>query len=230
MPRPTTFIRSAFLALAALLLGATPAAAAAATPGVAVGGHDPNLDWPALYQQGARFAYVQATTGTTQVNPSFQQQYDGAAGAGLFPGAAHFALPDRSSGAAQAAFFVDHGGGWTPGGKTLPGTLDIEYNPYGPTCYGMSQSAMRTWLKDFVATYQARVGRPPVVYTTRDWWVTCTGDYTGLSSLPLWIGGDVTNLPGGWTTWTFRPVASQGTLDRHHFNGDEARLAAFARG
>ncbi len=49
----------------------------------------------------------------------------------MIRGAYHFATPDTTSGAAQANYFVDHGGGWSRDGKTLPGALDIEWNPYG---------------------------------------------------------------------------------------------------
>jgi len=50
------------------------------------------------------------------------------------------ALPDRSSGAAQAGYFTANSGGRSPDGDTLPPMLDIEYNPYGQTCYGMSRT------------------------------------------------------------------------------------------
>ena len=45
-------------------------------------------------------------------------------------GAYHFANPRTSSGADQARYFVQNGGAWTADGKTLPGLLDIEFNPY----------------------------------------------------------------------------------------------------
>ena len=43
-------------------------------------------------------------------NPDFSSQYDGATSTGLIRGSYHFAHPDRSSGAAQANYFVAHGG------------------------------------------------------------------------------------------------------------------------
>ena len=59
-------------------------------------------------------------------------------------GAYHFANPRTSSGADQARYFVQNGGAWTADGKTLPGLLDIEFNPYpayGNTCYNMTPGA-----------------------------------------------------------------------------------------
>ena len=73
-------------------------------------------------------------------------QYDGTYQAGLIRGAYHFALPNDSSGAAQASYFVANGGGWIADGRTLPGASDIEYNPYGAECYGLSQGAMVSWI------------------------------------------------------------------------------------
>lgn len=69
------------------------------------------------------------------------------------------------SGADQANYFVDNGGGWSADGKTLPGALDIEYNPYGDTCYSMSASELTNRIADFNATYRARTGRDVVIYT-----------------------------------------------------------------
>lgn len=54
--------------------------------------------------------------------------------------------------------------------------LDIEYNPSGATCYGLSASAMVTWIADFVNTYHAKTTRYPLIYSTNDWWRTCTGN------------------------------------------------------
>lgn len=96
----------------------------------------------------------------------FSTQYDGATAAGLIRGAYHFAQPAESSGAAQAKYFASNGGGWSDDGITLPGALDIEYNPSGDTCFGLSASAMVDWIEDFVTTYESETGRWPVIYTT----------------------------------------------------------------
>jgi len=83
-----------------------------APKGVDVSSYQGNVDWPAAHGRGARFAYVKATESTGYTNPRFRQQYDGSRRAGLVRGAYHFALPDRSGGATQAAYFVAHGGNW----------------------------------------------------------------------------------------------------------------------
>ncbi|MBO0890931.1 MAG: lysozyme, partial [Acidothermales bacterium] len=122
-----------------------------------------SINWSTVYSKGARFSYAKATEGTSYRDPRFGANYLGAYKAGLKHGAYHFALPNKSTGATQANYFADHGGAWSKDGKTLPGTLDIEYNPYGSTCYGKSQSAMRSWIASFINRYHYRTGRWAVI-------------------------------------------------------------------
>src|SRR5689334_16167508 len=142
-----------------LVVVASPASAAGSVQGMDVSGYQGNVDWQTAWNNGARWAYVKATEGTGYTNPYFAQQYNGSYNIGMIRGSYHFALPDRSSGAYQADYFVNHGGGWSADGKTLPGALDIEYNPYGSTCYGLSQSSMRSWISSFINEYHARTSR-----------------------------------------------------------------------
>ncbi|WP_435644524.1 GH25 family lysozyme [Streptomyces sp. H49] len=217
---------------------ATTAAAAVGTgpAGLDVSHYQNNVDWTSVKNNGAAFAYVKATEGTDYTDPSFSQQYNGAYDAGLIRGAYHFALPGNSSGTVQADWFVSHGGGWTADGRTLPPALDIEYNPYGATCYGLSQSAMVSWIRDFSNEVRAKVGRYPAIYTTTDWWTTCTGDNSGFGSTnPLWIArysSSPGSLPAGWSTQTIWQYADSGTFpgDQDTFNGTLTDLQAFAKG
>jgi GH25 family lysozyme M1 (1,4-beta-N-acetylmuramidase) len=206
----------------------------AGLPGLDVSSWQGTVDWPTVAARGARFAYVKATESTTYVNPYFTQQYVGSYQVGLVRGAYHFALPDRSSGAAQAAFFATNGGAWSADNQTLPGALDIEYNPYGPTCYGLSQSAMVSWIASFLNEYRARTGRWATIYTTTNWWQQCTGNYPGFGASPLWIArwaDEFGPLPAGWSTYTFwqwtnQPVEFPG--DQDVFNGSQEALVALA--
>ncbi|MBO0883064.1 MAG: hypothetical protein J2P17_22560, partial [Mycobacterium sp.] len=117
---------------------AAPASAHGNVRGMDVSSHQGFVNWRRAWRNGARFAYVKATEGTGYRNPYFTQQYEGSYRVGMIRGAYHFARPNISSGARQADFFVAHGGGWSRDGKTLPGALDIEWNPYsGGTCYGL---------------------------------------------------------------------------------------------
>jgi GH25 family lysozyme M1 (1,4-beta-N-acetylmuramidase) len=214
-------------------LGAGSAAAADPVLGLDVSGHQPGIDWAAVRSGGAQFAYVKATEGIGFVNPQFASQYNGSYRAGLIRGAYHFARPDISSGAAQASFFAAQGGGWSADGRTLPGVVDLEPDPRGGQCYGLSQGTMVAWIAGFAQAYHALTSRWPVIYTTSRWWAACTGGYSGFAGRdPLWIAGATSPLPAGWGTYTFWQYGQGGTFpgDQDTFNGSRAMLRRFAAG
>jgi GH25 family lysozyme M1 (1,4-beta-N-acetylmuramidase) len=229
-------------------LGAAPTSVTAATAapmataftarswveGVDVSSHQRTVAWSALRARGIRFAYFKATEGRTYRNPYFHSQYGGSYRAGMAHGAYHFAIPNVSSGSTQASIFVAHGGGWSADGRTLPGVLDIEYNPYGSWCYGLSPAQMTRWIRSFTTRYHRLTGRDAVIYTTLTWWRRCTGNTTAFSrSNPLWVatvGGRVGSLPGGWPYQSFWQYSEAGGLDRDRFNGSFSKLTRMVRG
>ncbi|MBY8844743.1 lysozyme [Streptomyces sp. SP2-10] len=204
-----------------------------------VSSHQKRVDWPEARAGGARFVYIKATESTNYHSPYFSGQYTGARKAGLLRGAYHFARPDRSSGAAQARYFVRHGGDWRADGWTLPPALDIEYNPYSSAhqCFGLGKARMVRWIRSFSDEIERETGRRPVIYTTTQWWKLCTGDSRAFSgSHALWIARHGTSrpgaLPGGWRYWTFWQYGTRGALpgDQNLFNGPLSRLRIFAQG
>ncbi|MCP3804388.1 lysozyme [Allokutzneria sp. A3M-2-11 16] len=205
----------------------------ATVAGIDVSGHQGEVNWQEHWNLGRRFVYVKATEGTGFKNPRFGQQYTGSRQIGMIRGAYHFALPNRSSGAAQANYFVDNGGDWAKDGMTLPGALDIEHNPYGDTCYGLSQDAMARWIKNFSDTYRARTSRYPTIYTSANWWAKCTGGREDFSATnPLWIAryaAAIGALPHRWGIHTIWQYSSK-PIDQNAFNGAYSRLRALAAG
>lgn len=207
--------------------------------GIDVSHYQGPIDWPSLARAGVTFAYLKATEGVTFVDPTFAANDAGAAAAGIPRGAYHFALPDRSSGAAQANYFLANGAGWTPDGHTLPPVIDIEYNPDSPQtpCYGLTPDQMTAWLLDFATTVDNRIGRWPVIYSTTNWWTMCTGNTPALAAnCPLWIARYDTvvgPLPNGWrdyTLWQHADSAPNLPGDQDYFNGTTTDLQAFALG
>ncbi|MBD2765232.1 lysozyme [Kocuria sp. cx-455] len=205
--------------------------------GMDVSGWQPTVNWSAEYSQGARFAYVKATEGTGYKSPSFASQYRGSYNVGMIRGSYHFALPSVSSGAAQADYFVNNGGGWSADGKTLPGLLDIEYNPYsslGNTCYNMSQPQMNSWIKSFSDRYKQRTGRLPAIYSTTDWWRTCTGNTAQFNTHPLHIAAYNTTgagaMPNGWSTYDIWQFSASGPFsgDSNQYRGSWSQLQSMA--
>jgi GH25 family lysozyme M1 (1,4-beta-N-acetylmuramidase) len=207
------------------------------TPGLDVSSYQGNVGWSTVAADGAKFAYVKATEATDYTNPYFAQQYDGSYDAGLIRGAYHFAVPSTSSsGATQADYFIAHGGGWSDDGKTLPGMLDMEWNPYGAACYGLTDAQMVAWVLSFSNEYHAREGVWPVIYTATSWWSECTGNTGGFATTnPLMLAnynGSPGTMPYDWTYQTIWQWADSGTFpgDQDYFNGDESRLQALADG
>ncbi|HKN99758.1 MAG TPA: lysozyme [Pseudonocardiaceae bacterium] len=204
--------------------------------GLDVSSHQGAVNWASVKANGAQFAYTKATEGTYYTNPDFSQQYTGAYNEHIIRGAYHFATPNTTGGATQADYFVAHGGGWSQDGLTLPGLLDIEYNPYGAECYGLSQAGMVSWILAFSNEYHARTTRWPVIYTTNDWWTTCTGNKGDFSSTnPLMLAcycSTPGTMPFAWPFQTIWQYADSGIFpgDQDVFNGTTARITALANG
>jgi GH25 family lysozyme M1 (1,4-beta-N-acetylmuramidase) len=213
--------------------GADGVAIQATVAGMDVASYQGNVDWASWWNQGKRFVWTKATEGTSYTNPYFAQQYNGSYNVGMIRGAYHFATPNTSSGASQASYFVAHGGGWSRDGRTLPGALDMEYNPYGATCYGLSQASMGAWVRDFHNTYFSKTGRYPVIYTSQSWWNQCVGSAENFSStVPLWTAryaSSAGTLPINWGYYTVWQYTSS-PLDQDVFNGASDRLVALANG
>jgi GH25 family lysozyme M1 (1,4-beta-N-acetylmuramidase) len=236
-PRLAALAVGTAAALAGVTAGAQPATAAPSGPkGVDVSTYQGSVGWSSVAGSGRTFAYVKATEGNYRVEPSFAGQYNGAYKAGLIRGAYHFARPDKTTGAAQADYFVAHGGGWSADGKTLPGVVDLEWGtPFKKgTCYGLSQSSMNSWIKSFTAEYEKKTGRDAVIYTVYTWWSQCTGGLA-MPANPVWVAGSSPVVPKGFTQYTFwqygqASVAGIGSSDVDVFNGTAAQLKALATG
>lgn len=198
------------------------------------------VDWAEVAGDGYGFVFAKATEGTYFTDDAYYDNTEGARGAGLVAGGYHFAIPNEDPGDVQARFFVDNGGGWTDDGATLPGVLDIEWNPYdGDDCYDMSETELISWIADFVDEYAALTGRDPVIYAGKTWWEYCVAT-DEFASLPLWVADwqtDSPDLPEGWSEWTFWQTSAEGDVagvagdcDLDMYAGSPEELEWFARG
>jgi GH25 family lysozyme M1 (1,4-beta-N-acetylmuramidase) len=219
--------------------GFTPTVPSTDVRGIDLPSSAHGIDWTKVAQAGYGFTQMKSTEGTYYTSPYFGADLKGAKAAGLDGGGYHFAVPSGSSGRAQADYAVAHAH-YAADGHTLPITLDIEDNPYGSECYGLSGPAMVAWIKAFSAGVDAKTGRLPIIFTTPAWWAACTGNSRAFSANPLAVssyGTSAPALPSGWTTWTFWEFASsttvpgvRGSVGLSYFNGDAAQLAKFAAG
>ncbi len=177
------------------------------------------IDWPRVAAAGYTFAAVKATEGDYYTNPWYASDVTEAKAAGLYVTGYHFAIPNVSSGAAQARYAVSHGD-YTADGHTLPLELDVEYDPYvgidhTNECYGLTPAQMVAWIGAFDAEARRLTGQIPIIYTTADWWDRCTADSTASGSGPLWVAAYAAAsppLPAGRDDWTFWQYASGGTV------------------
>ncbi|KAI4089970.1 MAG: hypothetical protein L6R37_007964 [Teloschistes peruensis] len=233
----STFAAVALYQAVALALPAEPLEKRSTVQGFDISHYQGTVDFKGAYSSGARFVIIKATEGTSYIDSGFTSHYNGATAAGLIRGGYHFAHPDSSSGTTQANFFLAHGGGWSGDGITLPGMLDIEYNPSGATCYGLSKTAMVAWIQDFVNTYHSKTTRYPMIYSTNDWWTTCTGNSAAFhTTCPLVLARYSTagpgTIPGSWpfqTIWQNKDSYTYGG-DSDIFNGALTNLKKLATG
>ena len=185
------------------------------------------INWTQVAAAGESFAAIKATEGDYYTNPYvFPTAKDpvgdlaGARQAGLSVIAYAFGIPNGNGSSASPVVQADDVIGYlTSNGVSVlpPIMLDIEYNPYGAECYGLSQSAMVKWIQGFSNEVIAQTGRPPILYSTTDWLATCTGNSTALGQDPLWIAHYTTAaspapLPANWTDWGIWQYASDGTV------------------
>ncbi|WP_163568924.1 GH25 family lysozyme [Fodinicola feengrottensis] len=204
--------------------------------------NNPPVNWSSVKASGQQFAYVKATENLNFIDGTFGANYVGAYNAGVPRGAYHFAIPDASTGTAQADYFLAHGGRWSRDGLTLPGAVDLESRSGHATCYGKSQAQMVVqWIRDFTTEYKAVTTRDAVIYTSKGWWDPCTGGSNAFAATnPLWAaswGGSSPTMPSGFGVYTFWQWTSTGSVpgtsgntDLDVFNGDSAGLGRMING
>lgn len=239
----------------AMLTSADPAAKTAAKTaakaaagrirGIDVASHQhPNgaaINWR-MVARDFRFAGVKASEGRYYANPHRQRDQNGARAAGMFTFAYHFAIPNVSGGAAQAAYFLARAG-YRANGKTLNPALDIEWNPYVSgdhtnACYGFSKKRMIQWIRGFVTEVKRRTGVPATIYTSAGWWRQCTGGTAAFTRNPLWVVSIASRpkLPTGWSRWSIWQYGQGGVrgikarTDVNYVNGGTRTLNSLAKG
>jgi GH25 family lysozyme M1 (1,4-beta-N-acetylmuramidase) len=177
------------------------------------------IGWASVARTGYKFAAIKTTEGNYYVNPYAIHDIVSAMNSGLYATVYHFAIPNITTGAVQAQFALKYSK-YRSGGRALPLMLDIEYDPYVSTdhtnqCYGLSAAAMRTWISSFVSTARTATGQYPIIYTTANWWDTCTGSSTAFGADPMWVaayGVSSPPMPAGWPAYTFWQYSSAGTV------------------
>jgi GH25 family lysozyme M1 (1,4-beta-N-acetylmuramidase) len=179
------------------------------------------IKWASVAADGIRFAAVKATEGAYYQNKYAPGDLTGARSAGLSTVAYAFGIPNgngsSASPTAQADYLINAVTTKWKISPLPPVMLDIEYNPYGAECYGLSRTAMASWINGFSAEVRAKTGRLPIIYSTQDWLATCTGNSTALGTGPLWIAQyasipSPSPLPANWSDWGIWQYSSTGSV------------------
>jgi GH25 family lysozyme M1 (1,4-beta-N-acetylmuramidase) len=209
------------VAVAARTAVREPAALAATTTTPIVQGTDvSNLttvtSWPGVTAAGMSFVGVLAYDGASVSNPSYASQVTGALSAGLY--VMPYVVADPFKVATGGEQLTDNAwkainsitsAPYAAGGQYLPIALDLEEQLLVTTkkCYGLSPAQMVTWIGQFIAAAKSRTGVDPVIYTTPNWWQSCTGNSKAFAaSDPLWVADyDIASpgIPPGWAGYTF---------------------------
>ncbi|MFR9730143.1 GH25 family lysozyme [Saccharopolyspora sp. MS10] len=206
--------------------------------GIDVSNHNGSVDWKQVAADGQNFAFVLATDGTDFTSPKYAEQYHGAKAAGLLAAPYHFARPDESAEAQADRLLAvaDH----QQDGKSLPPVLDLEVDPSGGGCYGLSVPAMHRWTDAFTEKIKSATGTDPIIYANPSFWNECMGGTDSYSDHPLWLasyGVDEPSVPQGFRDWNFWQYTEDGSVpgvsgdvDQNHFQGSVGDLMKLADG
>src|ERR1700704_2322289 len=125
----------------------------ASAQGIDVSHYQGTIDWAQVAQAGKTFAFIKATEGTSEADPQFQANWNGAKAAGLLRGAYHFYQPGDDP-QQQAGYFLN---AVQPGPGDLPAVLDIELSGKP------SEIVAGIWV--WLIAVEKATGKTPILYT-----------------------------------------------------------------
>lgn len=131
--------------------------------GLDVSGHQQQIDWAAVADDGYSFALIKATEGAGYTDPTFARNWQGAREAGLTVGAYHY-FTLCSPGAEQAADFLAQ----VPiDDAALPPALDLEFD--GACDRRPTPAAVQAEIDAFVQRVEEAWGRRVIIYSSVEW-------------------------------------------------------------
>jgi lysozyme len=188
-----------------------------------------SIDWNTARRNGVNFAFIKATEGGDLLDSGFKDHWRGAGQAGVARGAYHFyyfcTAPE-----VQARWFIEN----VPRGNMLPPVLDMEWNPFSPTCATVRppgaevRDQMNRWLRIVSAHY----GQKPIIYTTPKFFRE--NDLSRIKGYEFWLRATAKQpaeiYPGQrWAFWQYSSTGIipgiQGEVDLNVFSGTRAQWA-----
>ncbi len=199
--------------------------------GIDVSKWNGDIDWQAAKKSGVAFAFIKATEGKDRIDSGFEQNWRGAAAAGLPHAPYHFyyfcSTPED-----QADWFIRN---VPKAAVRLPPVLDVEWNHASPTCKLRPPPAtVRAAMQRFMDRIEAHYGKRPIIYTTvdfhRDNLVGHFDDYH------FWVRSTAQHPEGiyatrRWAFWQYTATGVvpgvQGNTDINVFAGTEKNWQAW---
>lgn len=194
--------------------------------GVDVSHWQGKIDWATLRKQGANFAFVKATEGGKHVDPRFEENWNGAAQAGIKRGAYHFYFWCRPA-HEQAEWFIRN----VPRAiNALPPVLDVEWNDHSRECRTRpSPAKVVSEMQIFLDLLESHYGQRPIIYATVDFYRdNLRGRFT---DYPFWLRSVAAHpeevYPGReWVFWQYSGTGLSkglgGKIDLNVFRGSKA--------
>ncbi|MEO3415189.1 GH25 family lysozyme [Roseovarius sp. CAU 1744] len=180
--------------------------------GIDVARFQGQIDWRKARRAGVSFVFMKATEGGDLLDPLFKDHWRGAKRAGIPRGAYHFyyfCTPPE----VQARWFIRN----VPRNKgTLPPVLDMEWNPFSPTCATVRPpgAEVRRQMKVFMDIVERRYGQRPIIYTTPQFY-----EDAGLHRLTneeFWLRSTAKTPAQAYSPdqgWTFWQYSGTGVID-----------------
>ena len=192
-----------------------------------------SIDWAKAKRNGVQFAFVKATEGGDLLDPMFASHWKGARRAGVPVGAYHFYYFCTKP-QVQARWFIRN----VPRKRgALPPVLDMEWNPFSPTCKTRPPAAeVRRQMKVFMDIVERHFKQRPVIYTTPQFYKD-----NGLSRLrneEFWLRSTAKTpkqaYPGQpWSFWQYSGTGLipgiKGEVDLNVFAGNRRQWKAWLK-
>ena len=193
--------------------------------GIDVARFQNEIDWRRAALSGVAFAFIKATEGGDLKDAQFDRNWQLAARNGVPRGAYHFyyfCTPPE----VQAQWFIQN----VPRrGRALPPVLDMEWNPFSPTCTVRPPGAeVRRQAQIFLDIVERYYGQRPIIYTTPEFY-----EQTGIGQIEgveFWLRSVAKTpdqvYPGKrWTFWQYTGTGIvpgiEGGVDINVFAGSE---------
>ena len=185
------------------------------------------MNWKQVKRQGIQFAWLKATEGGDLLDPEFKANWRAAKRARVPVGAYHFYYFCTDSDT-QAKWFIKNVPRLRGG---MPPVLDLEWNPFSPTCTLRPPAAeVRRLANRFIQIVERHYQTRVVVYTAPDFWES---NNVARLKRHFWLRSTANHVEKrygirGWHFWQYTATGVlegvEKEIDLNCFNGSEANF------